>query len=286
MNAFSKQSAALVAMAALALAASLVRADETYVVVPGGYATVDGQGGSALLLEAVRIQDIYASGFFPPDPVTIRSIKMRPSTVYGSAFSATISHFKISMSTTPVSPASPSLTFSNNIGPDETVVFDGPIAVSSAFTGPAGGPKDFDIVIPLTQPFTYDRSKGNLLLEFRNFNGSTAAHIDARAFSVTNASRLIAHNPLLETAYSLDYGSEIFELIYSTNPTPPVILAQPLDETVTPGSDASFGVTAAGSAPLSYQWRRNDTDINDATNATLLLANVQFADSGNYSVVV
>jgi len=108
--------------------------DESYVVVPGGYATVDGQGGSALLLEAVRIQDIYASDFFPPDPVTIRSIKMRPSTVYGSAFSTTISHFKISMSTTRTSPASPSLTFSNNVGPDETVVFDGPIAVSSAFT--------------------------------------------------------------------------------------------------------------------------------------------------------
>src|SRR5712692_5853587 len=100
MNALSKQTAALVAVAALAFAASLVQAVETNVVVPGGYATVDGQGGSALLFEAARIQDIYASDFFPSDPVTIRSIKMRPSTVYGSAFSTTISHLKISMSTT------------------------------------------------------------------------------------------------------------------------------------------------------------------------------------------
>ncbi len=260
--------------------------DESYVVVPGGYATVDGQGGSALLLEAVRIQDIYASDFFPLDSVTIRSIKMRPSTVYGSAFSTTISHFKISMSTTRTSPASPSLTFSNNVGPDETVVFDGPIAVSSAFTGPAGGPKDFDIVIPLAQSFTYDRSKGNLLVEFQNFNGSTAAHIDARGVNITNASRLIAHNPLLETAFSLDYGSEIFKFIYTTNPTAPVILAQPLDQTVAPGSDANFTVTAAGSAPLSYQWRRNGAEIDAATNTTLLLANVQVADAGSYSVVV
>src|SRR5260370_26038944 len=114
-----------------------------------------------MVIEGVGRQDIYASDFFPPNPVTIRSIKMRPSTVYGSAFSATISHFKISMSTTLTSPASPSLTFSNNIGPDETVVFDGPIADSSAFIGPPGGPKYFDIVIPLTQPFRYDPAKRN-----------------------------------------------------------------------------------------------------------------------------
>src|SRR5258708_1847498 len=116
MNAFSRQSAALVAVAALAFADSPVAAVESNVVVPGGYANVDGGGGSALLFEPERTQDIYASCFFPPDPVTFRSIKMRSSTVYGSAFSATISHFKISMSTTLTSPASPSLTFSNNIG--------------------------------------------------------------------------------------------------------------------------------------------------------------------------
>ncbi len=52
------------------------------------------------------------------------------------------------------------------------------------------------------------------------------------------------------------------------------------------GGTASFSVTASGTAPLSYRWSWNGTNLVEATNATLTLNNVQLAQAGNYSVLV
>ena len=68
---------------------------------------------------------------------------------------------------------------------------------------------------------------------------------------------------------------------------PPVITAQPTDQTVTVGGTASFIVTASGAPPLSYQWFFNQTHLlTGATNATLTLVNVQLANAGSYFVQV
>ena len=77
-------------------------------------------------------------------------------------------------------------------------------------------------------------------------------------------------------------------LIVNVNATPPVITQQPTNQTVIQGSNAAFSVTATGTAPLSYQWWFNGTNIlSGATNASLTLTNVQSAtNAGNYSVVV
>jgi hypothetical protein len=66
----------------------------------------------------------------------------------------------------------------------------------------------------------------------------------------------------------------------------PVITAQPTNQLVTVGDSVTFSVTASGTMPLSYQWSVNTTNINDATNATLTLNNVQLSDAGYYSVTV
>ena len=65
---------------------------------------------------------------------------------------------------------------------------------------------------------------------------------------------------------------------------PPMITTQPASQTVTMGNTATFNVVADGTAPLSYQWSRNTTNIAGATNATLTLNNVQLSEAGNYSV--
>jgi hypothetical protein len=67
---------------------------------------------------------------------------------------------------------------------------------------------------------------------------------------------------------------------------PPVIVAQPAPQTVPPGGTASFNVSATGVAPLRYQWWFNQAPLAGRTNSTLTLTNVQFRDSGYYSVVV
>jgi len=66
----------------------------------------------------------------------------------------------------------------------------------------------------------------------------------------------------------------------------PTISSQPANIAVNQGDTASFSVTAIGTAPIAYQWRRNGTAIGGATAASLSLANVQPSVAGTYSVTV
>jgi len=77
----------------------------------------------------------------------------------------------------------------------------------------------------------------------------------------------------------------------------PYISAQPASQTNSAGSTVTFTVTASGSSPLSYQWKRDGLDLADgptgfgsiisgATNATLTISNVTGSDSGAYTVLV
>lgn len=61
--------------------------------------------------------------------------------------------------------------------------------------------------------------------------------------------------------------------------TPPAAL------TVCEGSPASFTVVAAGGG-LTYQWKKNGTDISGATGATYVIPAAAAADAANYSVVI
>ena len=73
---------------------------------------------------------------------------------------------------------------------------------------------------------------------------------------------------------------------------PAAIAAAPVNQTNAVGSTATFLVTANGSAPLSYQWLRQGTNLVDAgnisgsTTATLTISNVSMADAASYSVIV
>ncbi|MFM1767989.1 MAG: hypothetical protein RJA22_518 [Verrucomicrobiota bacterium] len=66
----------------------------------------------------------------------------------------------------------------------------------------------------------------------------------------------------------------------------PVFNSQPRDLVSDggPGSQAIFTSYALGTAPLSYQWNKGGVPIPGATNSFLLLQNLSYADSGNYSV--
>jgi hypothetical protein len=55
--------------------------------------------------------------------------------------------------------------FSENVGVDGVVVFQGDLHFSTANTGSAEGPKDFDFVFAMQTPFTYDPTKGNLIFD-------------------------------------------------------------------------------------------------------------------------
>jgi len=70
-------------------------------------------------------------------------------------------------------------------------------------------------------------------------------------------------------------GPRIIELD-GFGPNPPAIASQPASQRTIPGMGASFSVTAAGSAPFSYQWFVNGSNqLAMQTNATLVLTNLQ-----------
>ena len=66
----------------------------------------------------------------------------------------------------------------------------------------------------------------------------------------------------------------------------PTITSQPTNQDVVAGESVTFTVAAQGAIPLSYQWTFNNTNLPDATNNFLTLANVQPEQAGNYTVLV
>lgn len=65
-----------------------------------------------------------------------------------------------------------------------------------------------------------------------------------------------------------------------------VITVQPQGGSVAAGGSHTFSVTATGSAPISYQWRKNGVNIGGATSSSLALTNIQAGDVGQYDCVV
>ncbi len=76
------------------------------------------------------------------------------------------------------------------------------------------------------------------------------------------------------------------EAVLSVVESLPLILTPPANAAVQAGALAQFQVVADGSRPLSYQWQFEGTNVAAATNTSLLLANVSFADAGAYAAVV
>jgi hypothetical protein len=78
----------------------------------------------------------------------------------------------------------------------------------------------------------------------------------------------------------------------TTTPTAPAITTPPAATNVVTGKNATFTVTASGTAPLGYFWSKNNVPLTDGGNisgsatATLTVATVSTNDAGNYSVLV
>jgi len=67
----------------------------------------------------------------------------------------------------------------------------------------------------------------------------------------------------------------------------PSITAQPADQTVVVGQPATFTVTAAGTAPLTFQWQKGGVPISGATASSYATpATAQGDDGGTFLVVV
>jgi hypothetical protein len=129
------------------------------------------------------------------------------------------------------------------LGADNTIVFSGALSLSSSFTGPPGGPKNFDIIINLTTPFLYNPAAGNLLMDVRNFNAGTTTQFDATGSTTGDAvSRIFTSGSGVNspTADFSDSNGLVTQFTFAAVPEP--------------GTLALVGAT--GVAMLGYYWRR------------------------------
>jgi hypothetical protein len=72
------------------------------------------------------------------------------------------------------------------------------------------------------------------------------------------------------------------EVIVTVQGVVPIIDEQPQNVTIYDGGNFSLSVTAHGTSPLSYQWKKNNIDIGGATNSTYSKVGALISDSAHY----
>jgi len=184
------------------------------VVVPNPLLSEDHDfGAGTLSTSSYRNQQVYHASQFPSNVIWITELRFRPDRAYGNAFSpTTISSIQINMSTTTNNPGALSSTYANNVGADDKIVLSGSVTVSSSFSGPAQGPKAFDIIIPLECPFRYNPALGNLVVDIRNTSGSGASLLSGSASYDTLASRV--SGSVGGATGTADQGADALRVIY------------------------------------------------------------------------
>ena len=113
--------------------------------------------------------------------------------------------------------------------------------------------------------------------------------IDVRSWTLN-----VAHQYSLNLFGSSSSGNgghvnHFIEMSFITNP---IVVVQPVNQLVSLGQSVTFGVTTAGTPPLSHQWRLNGINLveggrfSGVNSTNLTIVNVQSSDAGPYSVQV
>jgi glucose/arabinose dehydrogenase len=132
-----------------------------------------------------------------------------------------------------------------------------------------GAPATFSVVASGSTPFSYQWQRNQ-----QNISGATSSSytLPSAAFADNGATfRCIVTNA---------FGNATSNEATLTVNAPPSITGHPSNQTVTQGQPATFGVTATGSTPLSYQWQRNQTNIPNATSSSYTISSAGMSDNG------
>jgi uncharacterized protein (TIGR02597 family) len=137
---------------------------------------------------------------------------------------------------------------------------------------------------------TFNVSATGSAVQYQWRKNSTALSNGANISGATTFALSIANVATTDAAsYSVDVSNAL-NVVTSTAATltvvvPAAITADPMSQTVVAGNPASFSATATGTAPLSYQWRRNGTPVAGATTSTISIASAQQSNAGSYDLV-
>ena len=192
------------------------------VVVPSAATSAEGNVSNFMpfSVSGFTYQQIYSATELAPlsGGVQITEIRFRrdgavdfgiPSS---QPFSATL-NIQVVLSTTSKAPDAMSLVFADNLGPQATVVYSGPIALSSTSTT---FPRAFDIAIVLQTPFTYNAVLGNLLMEVRVLSSVGVQPFDAQWAPDGTSRSYFSGNPNAATASGSDTLGLITQFVYGS----------------------------------------------------------------------
>lgn len=129
-------------------------------------------------------------------------------------------------------------------------------------------------------------ARGSVPLRYQWFFNQSSVLVGA-----TNALLMVGDaQPAAAGGYSVvvinSAGAVTSSVALLTVLVPPTITQQPANVTTNQGANVVFSLTAAGTAPLAYQWQFNGNSLPGATNPALTLANVQTNQAGYYAVIV
>ena len=118
-------------------------------------------------------------------------------------------------------------------------------------------------------------------------NGTAITGATSAAYTIASATSTDAASYSVVVSNSAgSVTSSAATLTVYASVTAPSITSQPAALAVTAGQPASLTVSATGTGPLSYQWKKNGTAVTGATSATYTIAATTNADAASYSVVV
>jgi hypothetical protein len=149
-------------------------------------------------------------------------------------------------------------------------------------TATVGQTATFTVMATGTAPLSYQWEKNNSAI--MNAPNSPSYTTPTLAMSDSGATfQVIVSNGVNPSA-----TSNPATLTVNPASVAPTITTQPSNATVTAGATATFTVVATGTAPLSYQWQRNNSPIANAPNSpSYTTATLSTADSGaTFRVVV
>ncbi|TAL05798.1 MAG: DUF1565 domain-containing protein [Verrucomicrobia bacterium] len=161
-------------------------------------------------------------------------------------------------------------------------------APPSALVAPNITTQPTNRTVTVGQPATFNAAaSGSATLRYQWYfnNGTPLANATNATLAIASAQTNDAGNYYVIVSNSVGAATSAVALL--TVNQFPVITAQPTNQTVSVSNNASFVVTAIGTAALRYQWYFNtNTPLANATNASLALNSVQSNNAGAYRVIV
>lgn len=148
------------------------------------------------------------------------------------------------------------------------------------------------VATPVLNPATGNHTAGFSVTMTCATSGSTIRYTDDGVTEPTGASTeytvpvaLAATTTLKAKAFKAGLTDSATATEVYTFGTAPTISVDPVSDVVEVGDSASFSVTAAGTAPLHYQWRKSTVPVGTDSN-TYSIPVVALSDAGTYDVVV